>query len=190
MINLAELGQPSNLIFQEGTENMGGFGSIAYLGLRSHINSYPTESTDHSNIENLAKLVGSYGFNLGKQFIKMDCIPTTVGANSESQGEYVGSQSFKPKGVYMISGTGAQVRGYARLLNNSYGVVILTNDNGERIAYGTEQRPARFKSTVMEGEKPSDAKALKVEFETDSFVPGYIYEGDIVLDGIILPGVS
>ena len=189
-INMISLGQPDDLLFEEGTENMGGFGAVAYLGLRSHINTYPVENTDHSKIANLAKLVGSYVFNQGRHFIKLDCIPQTVGANGTGQGEYVGSQSFQNKGEFSISGSGADLRGYSRLLNNSYGVLILVNDNGERIAYGTEQRPVSFKATIAEGTKPTDAKLLKVEFTNDSFVPGHIYEGEIPLDGEILPAIS
>lgn len=189
-INMTSLGQPTDMTFIDGTENMGGFGSVAYLALRSHIASYPEESTDHSSIENLAKLVGDYGFNQGKNFITLDCIPQTVGLKADGQGEYVGSQSYAIKGEFMISGTGAAAKGYARLLNNQYGVLILVNDNGERIAVGSYQRPCRFKVSVEEGTKPSDAKALKVEFSADSFVPGHIYEGAIVLSGTTIPAVS
>ena len=190
MINMVSLGQPDDLTFEDGTENMGGFGSVAYIALRSHIAGYPTESTDHSDISNLAKLVGDFTFNAGKNFITADCIPQSVGLTSEGQGEHVGSQSFAIKGKFMISGTGAQAKGYARLLNNQYGVIVLINDNGERIVCGTYQRPARFKVSVPEGEKPSDTKALQVEFTADSFVPGYIYEGVITLNGGSLPAVS
>ena len=68
---MVSLGQPDDLTFEEGTENMGGFGSVAYLALRSNIVGYPTESTDHSSIENLAKLVGDYQLASNKYFNKI-----------------------------------------------------------------------------------------------------------------------
>lgn len=189
-IMLASLGQPDDIEFVEGTENMGGFGMTGYLGLRSHITTYPTLDTSNTSLESLATLVGNYVFAASRNFITIDFVPDTLKVSPESQGEHVGGNSFMIKGEGFIAGTGAKNRGLARLLNNSYGILILNKEDGTRLGLGTYQRPLSFKASVDEGQKASDKKGVLISFEASSYVPGYEYNGEIPLDGSTLPAIS
>ena len=189
-INLVSLGQPADQTFEDGTENMGGFGCVGYLALRSHLPGYPTLSTDQSDVANLVKLIGDYTFATGRYFIKLDFVPETVKVTPEGQGEHVGGNSYKMKGEAFIAGTQAKQRGFSRLLNNSYGVLILLRDDGSRFGLGSELRPVKFRAVPNEGEKAADKKGVLISFESDSFVPGYEYYGTIPLTGSTLPAIS
>lgn len=188
-INLTTLAQPSDIIQADGEENMGGFGMVGYLALRSHIDSYPTEGAQ-TDLDSLVKLDGNYAMKTDRKFMTLEFVPETIKLTPESQGEHVGGQSFKIKGEAFIAGTKAVQRGFARLLNNSYGILILNQDDGTRLNLGTYQRPVKFKVSTDEGQKAADKKGISITFESDSFVPGYQYDGTIILSAETLPAVS
>ena len=176
---------------QDGEENMGGFPQVMYLGLRSHITGYPTEPADNATtFDQMVELSGDYAFAQGKHFIKILVAPNSAGFNPEGQGDYPGTKSFKIAGTFVIPGMKNQHRAIARLMNNAYGILIIPQDDGSRLAFGTEGRPVHFLPKGKSGDKPADAKQFTYEFNTDSHVPGFTYKGVIALDGVTLPAVS
>lgn len=176
---------------QDGEENMGGFGQVVYLGLRSQITAYPTlPSETATSFEDLVTLGGDFTFSTGKHFIKILVAPESMQYNPESQGEYPGAKSFSLKGSFIIPGMRADQRAIARILNNSYGILIIPQEDGTRICLGTETRPVHFSPKGKSGQKAADTKVFEFEFTTDSHVPGYNYNGTIPLDGVTLPAIS
>jgi hypothetical protein len=188
--NLTSLTMPENMGAQDGDEDMGGFNSVGYLALRSHIATYPSLPSDPTTLEEMVTLEGNYTLNNAKYFMKLYMNSDSVSANPESQGEGVGNKSFGIKGNFMIAGFSDNVRGAARLLNNASGVLILVNEDGTRTSFGTEGRPVTFKPKGKSGSKAADSKGFECEFTTDSFVPGFTYNGEIPLDGTTLPAIS
>jgi len=176
----------------DGDENMGGFGQVAYLALRSHISGYPTipAPTVPTSLDELVALTGDFSFLTGKHFIKVLVAPGSLFASPESQGEYPGAKSFAIKGGFSIPGMKGTQRAMARILNNSYGVLIVPEEDGSRMCYGSELHPLHFTPKGDSGKKAADTKRFDIEFTTDSFVPGYTYNGTIILDGETLPAVS
>lgn len=176
----------------DGDENMGGFGQVAYLALRSHISGYPTIPAPSvpTGLDELVALTGDFSFNTGKHFIKVLVAPGSLFASPESQGEYPGAKSFAIKGGFSIPGMKGKQRAMARILNNSYGILIVPEEDGTRMCYGSELHPLHFTPKGDSGKKAADTKRFDVEFTTDSFVPGYTYNGTIILDGETLPAVS
>ena len=177
----------------DGEENMGGYGMVCYLALRSHIAGYPTAiaAEDATTLEELCKLTGSYTFLTDKHFLQIEVAPESLYVNPVSQGSSPGTNSFQLTGGFTINGMKGKHKGVARILNNCYAILVIPNDDGTRTAYGSELRPLSFKSVKGEsGKKAADAKKFDYEFVTDSFIPGYTYEGDIVLDGVTLPAIS
>ena len=189
-IDLSLLGQPDDIEYADGTENMGGFGMTAYIGIRSHITTYPTLDATQTDLESLVKLIGDYVFAASRNFITIDFVPDTLKVTPEAQGEHVGGNSFMIKGEGFIPGTGTRNRGIARLLNNCFGVMILIREDGSRLAIGNYQHPLEFKVGTDEGQKAADKKGVLVSFSTSSFVPGYEYYGEVPLDGSTLPAIS
>ena len=175
---------------QDGEENMGGFGQVMYLGLRSQITGYPDLPDDPTSFDEMVTLDGSFTFSSGKHFIKILAAPKSIQITPESQGEYPGTKSFALNGKFTIPGMRNTQRAIARLLNNSYGVLIIPQDDGTRLCFGTENRPVHFTPKGDSGIAPADNKRFEFEFTTDSFVPGFGYNGTIPLDGETLPVIS
>ena len=171
---------------QEGDEDMGGFGCVGYLALRQHISGYPTlpNITTPTDIGDLVTLIGDYTFSGTNHFMKILVPPDTISIDPESQGENIGGKSFKQKGTFMVAGFSKKNAGLARILNNSFGILVIPQEDGSRLAIGSELRPVRFtKVAGKSGLKAADAKGFTYEYETDSHAPFYYYEGEIVLDG-------
>jgi len=187
-------GSIANMTFPDvdGREAMGGYTSVAYLAFKSDIATWPTEPNIETatNVSQLAKLLGSFIMAEGKFFYKVMVKPGTSQFQPEGQGE-VGGKSFKPKGQFFIPGIDDDSMGLARLLNNKFGVLILPDQDGKhRICVGTEALPCEFKPTGDSGQKAADTKGFTYSFETDSFAPGWIYEGPIPLSSGSVVGVS
>jgi hypothetical protein len=176
----------------DGDENMGGYGQVAYLALRSNIATYPTipEADEPTTFEELVALEGNFTFHSGKHFLKILVAPGSLFVNPESQGEYPGAKSFALKGGFTLAGMKPKARAIARILNNSYGVLIIPEEDGTRMCYGTELHPIHFTPKGDSGKKAADTKRFDFEFAADSFVPGYTYNGSIALDGETLPPIS
>jgi hypothetical protein len=189
-INLTSYSLSKEAGAKDGDEGMGGFGSVGYLALRSHIKTYPTLPANPTNDDELVTLNGNYVMMAGMYFIKIYYSPDSINLDPESQGENVGGKSFQPKGKFFIAGFNNKPRALARILNNSSGVLIFIDDDGTRISIGTQQRPVTFKPKGKSGSKAADAKGFECEFTTDSFVPGFTYNGEIPLSGETLPAVS
>lgn len=168
------------LLWEDGTENMGGFRNYLYLIPVNHIATEaelvdnPTTDAEH------VTLVGDHTLVASKYFKKIYATPNTVKLTPEPQGETDG-QSFKPKGEFFFPGSGDGVNALARQVNNGNFVIILIEENGRRIQVGSKGHPARLKPAPDMGMAASDRKGFKFEFESDSFVAVLRYNGAIVL---------
>lgn len=188
--NFGTLVIPNEVGWDDGDEDMGGFTCVAYLGIKKEIASYPTIASDPASFDQMVDLVGNYAMVQGKHFYKILCTPGSAQLNPESQGENVGSKSFKLGGSFIVPGFKNKNRALARMLNNGSGVLIFLDDSGERISIGTEGRPVTFKPKGKSGGKASDSKEFVYDFETDSHIPGFSYNGTIILDAETLPAIS
>ena len=76
-------------------------------------------------------------------------------------------------------------------LNNNFGVIIIPQEDGSRLVFGDELRPLQFTAIKGDsGKTAKDPKKFDYEFKTDSFTPGYSYDGPIELDGVTIPALS
>jgi len=163
-------------------DNMGGFTVTAYLGFTDEIDSEPALPSSPSTAEEEVTLQGSYTMLDTNHFIKVYTTPRTLQLIAENQGEIDG-YSFRPNGQFLHPSTGAAARAFAKHVKNKKGVLILIDPNtGERIVVGTKKLPVFLKPSVDFGQAPADQRGLTVEFEADSPVPGYNYNGAIPLD--------
>lgn len=168
------------LLWEDGTENMGGFRNYLYLIPISHIATEaelvdnPTTDAEH------VTLVGSHVLVAGKYWKKIYATPNTIKLTPEPQGEIDG-QSFKPKGELFSPGSGDAVNALARQVNNGNFVLVLVEENGRRIQVGSKGHPARLKPSPDMGMAAADRKGFKFEFESDSYVAILRYNGEIVL---------
>lgn len=180
----------TSLTFVDEPENMGGFTSTVYVAIRRDIETYPAVTASPSTNDECVKLLGDFVMKTDKYFIELYGTPDTVGANAESQGE-LDAKSFKIKGELLYPGTHVDALALCRKLNNAHGVVIKVDpNNGARYCYGTEALPVNFSASLNFGKAAADRRGVTISWECNSFVPAWIYEGEIPLSGSTLPGVS
>jgi hypothetical protein len=179
----------TDLTWEGPTENMGGFGSVAYFAAWEDIATWPTLMSSPTNDTQLVTLLGHFVMKADKYFIKVYVTPETADFKASNQGETDG-QSFRNEGEYFYPGSAVATRALARKLNNSRGVLILVDPDGERVCVGTEAFPAFFKPSLAFGKAAADRKGLTVTFYQNHFVPGLIYNGPIPLSGSLVPAIS
>lgn len=189
VMSFASVTMPQTTGYEDGDENMGGFGVVAYLALHSDIATWPQEYTDPNTLEKMVKLHGNFAMVAQKYFLKIMVPADTLSNDPEGQGE-IGGRSFKNKGKFFIPGFDGENRGLARRLNNSRGVIIIPTDDGYRLMIGSENRPVQFMPSGKSGMKAADAKGFEYSYENDSFAPGYTYNGSIPLSGSTIAAVS
>lgn len=188
-INMASITLDANYGAVDGDENMGGLSVVGYFIPYSHITAWPSLTENPASENELVQASGNFTLAASKYWIKLygKKYPQLT---PESQGEHVGGKSFKCTGEFGIIGFKKGERALARIMNNSQGVFIFLNDDGDRIALGTEHRPATFNIKGHTGASASDPIGFDIEVSADSFIPGYEYNGTIALSGSTLPAVS
>jgi hypothetical protein len=165
-----------NDLDHEGGDNIGGFTSVAWLGIAHEIKTYPTQD------RNAVELEGNYEMKPGKKFYKIYVTAKTGGAEAENQGELDG-MSFLQKPVFFHPGTRKEVLAMARKLNNARGVILFKDPNsGNIVQFGDQDFPVYFKPRVAFGMQPTDRRGLFVDCEADNFNAALIYPGTIPLD--------
>jgi hypothetical protein len=190
VMSFASVTMPTDTGFEDGEENMGGNGVIAYIALFSDISVWPAELTTPTTLEQMVALSGNFTMKSQKYFIRVTVPPDSLSDDNDTQGE-PGGQSFKNKGVFKIPGKDGTNRGLARRLKNSMGIIIIPNEENYRICYGTEFHPVRFSIGGKSGLKAADYKGFEYNWECDSNAPGHTYNGSIPLSGAItLPAIS
>lgn len=188
-LNMGAITLDANFGAQDGDENMGGLGVICYFGAYSHIATWPTFTENPSTKDTAIQSIGNFGMVSQKYFIKLYCNRYPE-LSPESQGEHIGGKSFKLTGKVTVMGFKKDERFLARVLNNSQGVFIFMNDDGDRIAMGTQYRPAQFKLIGKTGAAAADMVGFEIEISADSHIPGYEYNGSIPLSGSTIDPIS
>lgn len=179
----------TDMTWNDSLENMGGFTSIAYFAPWQDIEEWPTLPANPTTDEQMVTLEGNFTMKTDKHFIQVYVSPATAELNANNQGETDG-QSFRNEGEFFYPGSKVECRAFARKINNSRGVTILIDGDGDRTCIGTEMLPCFFKPTLNYGKVAADRKGLVVQFFQDHFVPGLIYKGSIPLDGSTIPEQS
>lgn len=178
------------LEWNDSLENMGGFTSTAYFAPIQDIETFPTLVQNPTTDEEMIRLNGHYVMKSLKYFIPVYTTPETVALAANNQGETDG-QSFRMEGEFFYPGTKLQCRAFARKINNSRGILILVDPDGERIQIGTDKFPCYFKPNVNWGKAAADRKGMTVTFYQNHFAPGLEYNGSIPISAsIIVPAIS
>ena len=179
----------TDLTWEGPLENMGGFSCTAYFAPFEDIATWPTLPSNPTTDTQLVTLQGHFVMDAEKHFIKVYVTPETASFAASNQGETDG-QSFRNEGEFFYPGTALATRAMARKLNNSRGVLIMVDPDGERVCVGTELFPCFFKPTLNYGKAAADRKGLTVSFYQNHFVPGLIYNGSIPLSASLIPAIS
>lgn len=179
----------ADLEWNDSLENMGGFRSVAYFAPLQDIETFPSLKENPSTDAEFVRLNGNFIMKAQKYFIAVYVTPETLSLLSNNQGEIDG-QSFRNEGEYFYPGSKTDCRAFARKINNTRGVLILVDPDGDRTVIGTDKFPCYFKPTLNFGKAAADRKGLTVQFFQNHFAPGLEYNGSIPLDGSLIPAIS
>ena len=175
---------PNDYLNDNEPENMGGFESIAYFAFSRNITQWPTLVKMPDDDDEVVVLQGNFAFKDGEGFIQVYSTPGKTGYDAESQGE-TDCKSFHITGTLFQPTLGISPMALARKINNGHGVIIHTDmDGAVRYVIGDKYRPARFSASATGGKAASDLKGVTINYEADSFCPGYQYNGDIPLKNV------
>jgi hypothetical protein len=179
----------TDLQWNDSLENMGGLTSVAYFAPIQDIETFPTLSSNPVTDDDLVTLSGNFAMKEGKSFIQVYMTPEMASLKASNQGETDG-QSFKNEGEFFYPGTKNDCRAFARKVNNTRGVLIMIDPDGDRIVIGTDKFPCYFKPTVDWGKAAADRKGMTVAYYQNHFAPGLGYNGTIPLSGSVIAAIS
>ena len=179
----------ADLEWNDSLENMGGFTSVAFFAPLQDIQTFPSLKENPSTDAEFVRLIGNFIMEAQKYFIAVYVTPETASLAATNQGEIDG-QSFRMEGEFFYPGSKTDCRAFARKINNTRGVIILVDPDGDRTVIGTDKFPCYFKPTLNFGKAAADRKGLTVQFFQNHFAPGLEYNGSIPLDGSLIPAIS
>lgn len=179
----------TNLQWNDSLENMGGFTSVAYFAPLQDIETFPGLSENPSSDAEFVRLGGNFIMKAGKYFTEIYITPETASLAANNQGEIDG-QSFRIEGEFFYPGSKTDCRAFARKINNTRGVLIIVDPDGDRTVIGTDKFPCYFKPSLNYGKAAADRKGLTVAFFQNHFAPGLEYNGSIPLTGSTIPAIS
>lgn len=156
---------------------MGGFDLVAYIALVDWIVEWPELPAAPASDDDLVTLINNFVMASGHAFIQ---VSGRSGLTAESQGER-DCTSVKNTGQLFRAGTHSENIALHRKLNDAYGVIIFTDgpQGDDRTVVGDKIRPAWFTAKVDYGTNAEDPKGVTINYDADSFVAGYKYNGDI-----------
>ena len=164
---------------------MGGFDRVAYIALAEWIVAWPElplSKLSPSSTMELVTLAGDFVMAPQTAFLK---VSGRAGLTAESQGERDGA-SVHSSGQLFRAGAHPENIALQNVLNGAHGVFILT-DGDDCIVVGDEIHPCWFTVNVDYGANPEDKKGITINFESDSFIAGYKYNGEIPTFDNIMP---
>lgn len=172
----------ANMLWGDGNENMGGVKTIIYYAPIADIDNFPALPTSPATAEEEVTLEGNFDFLAGKYFFKLYTTQETSEVVDENQGE-VDGQSFVQKSTVFFPGTAAEALAFAKAVNNSNMVFVITESTGLRRVIGSEAFPAKCKPSFTTGKATADRKGMTMEIQSYGYTPAPIYNGVIRLDG-------
>jgi len=172
-----------DLVWADGTVNMGGLKVIGYYAPVSDILNFPELPTNPLTAADEVTLESVTGFTFitGKNFLKLYSTEETASVTSEPQGE-VDGQSFVHKGKMFFPGSKVEAMAFMKAVNNGNMVFVFEEASGDaRRVIGSVAFPAKCKPSHTTGEKTADRKGMTLEIQSYGITPVPFYTGAISL---------
>ena len=173
----------TDILWQQGTENMGGLKVIGYYAPIEDIANFPELPENPSTPEEEVTLESTTGFTFvtGKNFLKIYSTQETGEVISEPQGE-VDGQSFVHKATIFFPGSKAEAMAFMKLVNNANMVFVFEEaTGGARRVIGSVAFPAKCKPSHTTGKATADRKGMTLEIQSFGTTPAPFYTGPIPL---------
>ncbi|NCD40938.1 MAG: hypothetical protein EOL88_02485 [Bacteroidia bacterium] len=176
----------ADLLWSDGTENMGGLKTIGYYALWADIDEFPSFPAAPATAADEVTLEGNFRMKTGKYWKKLYSTMETSELIDENQGEWDG-QSFVHKATIFFPGTKAEALGFAKLANNSNMVFIFDElSGGNRRVIGSEGIPAKVKPSFTTGKATADRKGMTMEIQCYGYTPAPLYDGVIEIESEVI----
>lgn len=173
----------------DGTKNMGGTQIRAYFCPISAITSEPALVEDPDSISEALYLAGSYACASQKNFIELYLTPKTGGYKAEPAGDLDG-ECYKQTAEFFHPGTKDEIAAFAAGCLNTPGVLIMVEENGERLVMGNSTHPCYLRGSLDIGKNPDDRKGFTFAAEAFATQPIIRYNGAIPISGGEVEAIS
>lgn len=166
----------NRVMWTAGSDNMGGLSTRVYFAPQGCIASAPPFETDGIT------MAGQWEFkDPAKQgFVEIYVTYKSGDLKSEPVGDVDGVCS-KKTGSFFHPGNTTEMARFARAVQNTPGVFIAVDTEGNQVVIGDVVNPATVKATHNFGKSPEDRKGWTVSYEAYSTHPVVFYRGDIPL---------
>jgi hypothetical protein len=171
----------SDLLWPDGSDNIGGTEVNHYYAPLSDIDVFPTIAAVPATLAAEVTISTDFEFLTGKKFHKIYSTLDTGKVDDKSVGEFDG-RSFEHIFEFVFPGTRAEALAIIRKMNNTNMVFIASEANGQKRIIGSVAFPAKMSlSDVTTGAKTADRKQTTIRVESRGVTPAPIYTGAIPL---------
>lgn len=176
-----------DLTRQDGEDNTGGVQRFLQYARVADITTIPQPTQPSTlgdgSLSDLVTITGNIVMKAYKRFYKIECVLDENQFEGSSQGETNGMSNLQTLEV-LISGKKAAVAGFIQYIRNGLGLIIWKDNDGQKYLFGSENYPAKFKSSKYTvPKKAGDRAAAVIIWETVQKGPFTLFNGDIDLTG-------
>lgn len=166
----------TDVIFQDGIENMAGIKKRAFLAFCSAFTSIATPIGTPVTLSDRVTIATAHVLATGKKMIELYVMYDKSGVESPLAGARKG-KSFKPKATLFYPGTDAECMGLIGLIKNADMLCFTQPQDGTGyIQVGTEGLPAYLDAgSVKWGTSPDGEKGITFEITAASHEAAYMY---------------
>lgn len=160
-----------NVIWPAGSDNMGGLATEIYFVPLTALKSMPPFDPEDGITRK-----GKFEFNTSEQgFVKLYVTYKSGDLKSEPVGDIDGRCS-KKSGSFFHPGTTEEMAKFARAVQNTPGVFIALDTEGNRVVIGDAVNPATVKAQHAFGKSPEDRKGWTISYEAYDAYPVVFYD--------------
>jgi len=173
----------------DGTKNVAGTRITSYFCPISAITAEPSLAQEPTTIEEKIYMSGTYTCDENKNFVPVYLTYKTGTYKAEPAGEIDG-EGYTLTAEFFHPGSKTEVAALAASVTNTPCVLIILEENGERLVLGSTYHPCYIKAPFDLGSAPSDRKGFTFKAEAYSGQQITRYNGAIPISGGEVSAIS
>jgi hypothetical protein len=180
---------PFTAVTHTGGKNVAGSQILAYFCPIASITAEPSLADDPSSLAEILYLSGNFTCAASSNFVELYLTYKTGGYKAEPAGDLDG-EGFKITAELFHPGSADAIAGFAAKCTNTPGILILVEENGERLVMGSTKHPCYLRGSFDLGKNPDDRKGFAFTAETYSGQQITRFNGAIPISGGSVPAIS
>ena len=173
----------------DGESNMPGTRITAYFCPIAGITTFPSRVAVPTTNDERIRLQGTYVCAAQMNFVALYLSYKSGTFKAEPVGDIDGG-AYNLSAELFHPGSKDEVAGFAAAILNTPGVLILIEENGERLVMGSDIHPCYIKGAFDLGKATPDRKGFTFTAESISDNPLTRYHGVIPISGSSVPAIS